>query len=203
VIALLALARRLQLLTDGLHREYLMSADYMEVAEEDIIEEQFVEDYGDVEVRVEVPGGELDCESAADLGLAFREMGLWDTAVLFFKRALSGGHPRPAHCRLLLGMCHMDDGHLAEAIRELKDGLAAPGADRADKVMLLYHLGLAFLELPDHEEALYHFRRAERLRPNFQDIRRLINDLIPTRVVGTWQLRACTPWARFLEPLGA
>ena len=81
-----------------------------------------------------------DVSSHYDLGLAFKEMGLFDEAIAEFQVALRGG-ARPLATLELLGQCFVEKGQFAVAARVLDRALKIPGATDADLVGVLYMLG--------------------------------------------------------------
>ena len=167
-----------------------MSSECIEIQDEDIIEELTIEDCYEVVARERplavrvagVEGGEIDSQTDLDLGLAFREMGLLDLAVARFRKALHQGGRR-VYCHMMIGLCYLDEGRVAEGIRELKDGLYLEEVTRREEVGLLYELGEAYRSLGEDSEALYYYRRVARLSSGFRDVRRRLSDLAPTRIV--------------------
>jgi len=166
-----------------------MSSEYIEIQDEDIIEELTVEDCYEVVARerhlalrvAAVEGGEIDSQTDLDLGLAFREMGLLDLAVARFRKALHRGGRR-VYCHMMIGLCYLDGGRVAEGIRELKDGLYLEEVTGREEVGLLYELGEAYRSLGEQSEALYYYRRVSRMAPSFRDVQRRMSDLSPTRI---------------------
>jgi len=96
-----------------------------------------------------------DHASHYDLGLAFRSMGLLDEAIARFQIALQvGADPLPT--LEMLGLCFMERGLPAVATRVFIRALHTAGAEEADLVGVLYHLGRC-------EEAAGRFDRAVEL----------------------------------------
>ena len=61
-------------------------------------------------VMLEKPVDESDAETHYDLGLAYKEMGLYDEAIKAFEKALRAPG-REVRCRLMIGMCHREQGN--------------------------------------------------------------------------------------------
>lgn len=81
-----------------------------------------------------------DSTSHYDLGVAFKEMGLYDEAIAEFQVALRGG-ANPLATLELLGHCFVEKGQHAVAARVLDRATRLTGVTEADLVGVLYLLG--------------------------------------------------------------
>jgi tetratricopeptide (TPR) repeat protein len=113
--------------------------------------------------------GEADAETHYDLGMAYKEMGLYDEAIKEFSlvREAPG---RAVQCCLMIGLCHTSVGKLAEAVGEFKSGLYTPGITEHESLALYYELGIAYEALEDAREALYYFEKVAKRDQRFRDI---------------------------------
>jgi tetratricopeptide (TPR) repeat protein len=118
-------------------------------------------------VMLEKPVDEGDAETHYDLGLAYKEMGLFDEAIKAFEKVLRSPG-REIQCRVMIGMCHREQGHASEAINQFKQGLHANGSDR-ERLSLYYEIGITYEALGDYGEALYYFEAVTKRDPNFAD----------------------------------
>jgi pilus assembly protein FimV len=118
-------------------------------------------------VMLENPVDEGDAETHYDLGLAYKEMGLFDEAIKAFEKTLRAPN-REAQCRVMIGMCQREQGNPQEAIHQFKQGLHANPTDR-ERLSLYYEIGQTYESIGDGSEALYYFEAVTKRDPNFAD----------------------------------
>jgi tetratricopeptide (TPR) repeat protein len=124
------------------------------------------------------PGGqaEPDYESHYELGVAFRQMQMWDEAAREFKLAVQGmDEPLPAYELLGEALIHLR--RYEEARRTLSTAVAQPGEDGSAKAGILFHLGVAHMRAGDPEEAKACLERVVRLDPSRADASQLLSTL--------------------------
>ena len=111
-----------------------------------------------------------DTETHYNLGIAFKEMGLYDDAIAEFQAA-SRDPRRKLDCIILQGMCCRDKGDVARAEGVLKKGmaLAAGGSPGEDPAPLQYELALLYESTGRVEEALLLYRQIKAIAPRFRD----------------------------------
>lgn len=118
-------------------------------------------------VMLENPIDESDSNTHYDLGLAYKEMGLFDEAVKAFKKVLQAKN-RQAQCHVMIGLCQRERGNLQDAIHEFKQGLHATPTER-ERLSLFYELGISYDTLGDGGEATYYFEAVFKRDPAFAD----------------------------------
>jgi len=118
-------------------------------------------------VMLEKPVDEGDAETHYDLGLAYKEMGLYDEAMKAFEKVLRAPG-REVQCRVMLGMCQREQHNPSEAIHQFKQGLHASPSDR-ERLSLYYEVGQTYEQMGDDGEALYYFEAVLKRDPAFAD----------------------------------
>ncbi len=113
--------------------------------------------------------GADDAQSHYDLGLAYKDMGLLDDATREFETAARDAR-RACVCHSMIGMIHLERGHINEAIEALLRGLQAPDRTREQEAALSYEVGAAYEIKKMNKQALEYFQRAARLIPGFRDV---------------------------------
>ena len=117
-------------------------------------------------------------ESSAhyDLGMAYKEMGLVDDAIGEFQTAMSG-FSSPSNCMLMIGLCQVDRGQLAEAIACLHQALRLKGLGKNEAAGLYFELGKIYHQSEDLPRARWAFEQAQNIDPSFQDVARKLAEL--------------------------
>ena len=107
-----------------------------------------------------------------DLGIAYREMGLWSDALAEFETALlaAPGH-RTVDCLLGVAQCHAGRGHHVEAARALERALGVQPLTAEAAAAITYELGLVRLARGDGAAAARAFEASDRAVPAFRDAR--------------------------------
>ncbi len=116
-----------------------------------------------------------DYESHYELGIAFRQMEMWNEAAREFNLAAQGmAEPFPAYERL--GECLLALRRYDEARRVLGTAAVQPGEEKA-KVGVLFHLGVAHLRAGDPGAARECLERVVRIDPSRTDAAQLLSTL--------------------------
>ena len=112
---------------------------------------------------------EKDFETHYNLGIAYREMELYDEAIQEFR--LAARDPgRTLACADLLGLCHLAKSDPQAAIRELRAGLDAAGHPPESYYGLRYDLGVAFESNGEVQRALEAFEALQAEDEGFRDV---------------------------------
>jgi tetratricopeptide (TPR) repeat protein len=111
-----------------------------------------------------------------DLGMAYKEMGLVDDAIGEFQTAMSGSSS-PSNCMLMIGLCQVDRGQLAEAIACLHQALRLKGLGENEAAGLYFELGKIYCQSEDLPRARWAFEQAQNIDPGFQDVARKLVEL--------------------------
>jgi tetratricopeptide (TPR) repeat protein len=162
----------------GMNTDALDLDEIEEVSADDMVE---VDDNGNSKghrkpsVMLEKPVDESDAETHYDLGLAYKEMGLYDEAIKAFEKTLRAPG-REVQCRVMIGMCHREQGNPSEAIHQFKQGLHANSTDR-ERLSLYYEIGVTYEAIGDDSEALYYFEAVLKRDPNFADAAARAHDM--------------------------
>jgi pilus assembly protein FimV len=125
--------------------------------------------------RAVVPAGG-DATTQRDLGIAYKEMGLYDAAVAEFGRLVDD----PEHevfALTMMGECYESRGAPAEALLHYKKALNRPRVRDEEATQLYYQLGRVFHTLGDEGEALYFFEKVARRSPKHEDVAQRIQTL--------------------------
>lgn len=109
-----------------------------------------------------------DTESHYDLGIAYREMGLFDDAVSEF-RAASVDPARAADCACLEGICWRDKGDLAAAEEAFGKGLQLASLSTESLLNLKYELAYLYECLDRPDDAITLYREIVRANPGLRD----------------------------------
>jgi tetratricopeptide (TPR) repeat protein len=103
-----------------------------------------------------------DYETHFNLGLAYKEMDLFEDALEEFQIAASlaapgDGSARYLQCCNLLGHCFMQTGVPEVAVKWLTKGLNVPNISDDERIALMYELGAAYEQAGDLDHALESF----------------------------------------------
>ncbi|MBI2353932.1 MAG: tetratricopeptide repeat protein [Deltaproteobacteria bacterium] len=117
-------------------------------------------------------GSDLDTEDAQshhDLGVAFKEMGLYDEAISEFRQA-AADPARKVECRVLQGACLREKGELEKAEGVLR-ALLNPGLNLDDACLVRYELMLTCTALEKGDEAAALLAEIDSVNPGYRDVR--------------------------------
>jgi tetratricopeptide (TPR) repeat protein len=114
-----------------------------------------------------------DPATHGDLGIAYKQMGLYDAAIDEFKK-LAVDKSRAVFAFTMIGECVEAKGELGEAVKRYKEALNLPQATAQESVELYYLLGAVFEQLGDIREALYFFENVGKRDPGFRDVKKRI-----------------------------
>jgi tetratricopeptide (TPR) repeat protein len=119
------------------------------------------------------PSEAADPTTHGDLGIAYKQMGLYDAAIAEFKK-LAADKTRAVFAYTMIGECVEAKGELGEAVKRYKEALNLPQATPQESIELYYLLGAVFEQLGDVREALYFFENVGKRDPGFRDVKRRI-----------------------------
>lgn len=111
-----------------------------------------------------------DSQSHYDLGMAFREMGLFDEALTEFRQA-ADDPARRVECLIQQGACLRDKGDFARAESALQSLLAAPGLSLEETSAIKYELALTSEACGRVSDAARMYGEIEAANPAFRDVK--------------------------------
>lgn len=109
-----------------------------------------------------------DAESHYSLGLAYKEMGLFEEAIAEFEVS-SASPARRVDSLLLKGLCHRDCGDLDMAVEILGTLLEEQGIGEDESISIKYELAICHEMKEDRDAARRLFTEIVALRPGFGD----------------------------------
>jgi tetratricopeptide (TPR) repeat protein len=119
-----------------------------------------------------------DPNTHGDLGIAYKQMGLYDAAIAEFKQ-LQADPARAVFALTMIGECIEAKGELGEAVGKYKEALNLSQVTLSESLELYYLLGSVFERLGDVREALYFFENLHKRDATFRDVGRRIAALKP------------------------
>ena len=124
----------------------------------------------------EVPPPDKDSEMHYHLGIAYKEMELFDYAISEFELAASN----PAikfDCYIMLGSCFFEKGDNAQAIQLFKEAAQIKGLTKEKLARLHFNLGLAYEANGMLSQAIETFNQVLRLDQSFPEVQERIRRL--------------------------
>lgn len=113
---------------------------------------------------------ESDASTHYDLGVAYKEMGLYADAIGEFE--LAARDPgRECVCQSMIGVTHLQMGNIEAGIDALIRGLHASHKTVEQELALTYEIANAYEMRGVPEQALYYFQRVARMSPSYSDPR--------------------------------
>jgi hypothetical protein len=119
---------------------------------------------------------ETDHEAHYDLGIAYKEMELFDDAIQEFRAAMVHP-PRVVECLHLIGLCSLDAGRVDVAIEHLEQLLETEGVTGEQGVAGRFDLARAYAEAGRVEDARGAFQAVLDAAPGYQDAAARLTDL--------------------------
>ncbi len=117
-----------------------------------------------------------DFQTRFDLGLAYREMGLFSEAEREFRLALDGNGARRPDCWNMIGLCQMESGDPAAAVQTFEQGLSET-ADAEPRHNLAYELANAKMAAGQKPDAMGLLLWLEGETPGFRQTAELVAQL--------------------------
>ncbi len=124
----------------------------------------------------EIPPPDKDSEMHYHLGIAYKEMELFDYAISEFELAASN----PAikfDCYIMLGSCFFEKGDNAQAIQLFKEAAQIKGLTKEKLARLHFNLGLAYEANGMLSQAIETFNQVLRLDQSFPEVQERIRRL--------------------------
>lgn len=131
---------------------------------------------------VEEAGAETDIDTHFNMGVAFKEMQLWDEAIGEFQKAYQAAERTKnfrdyVRCCTLLAHCFREKGLPALSVRWLQNALKAPGLEQEDLLALRYEIGSAYELAGDRKAALDSFLEVYAINIDYRDVAERIREL--------------------------
>jgi len=126
--------------------------------------------------------GAGDIETHYNMGIAFREMALYDEGIGEFQKAYQLAEKakdtsRLVQCCSLLAACFLEKGLPQLAVRWYQNALNAPGLDADSSLALLYEVGAAYEIAGDRAAALKSFMEVYARNIDYRNVAERIRDL--------------------------
>ncbi|MFO0614322.1 MAG: tetratricopeptide repeat protein [Polyangiaceae bacterium] len=118
-----------------------------------------------------------DAATHYDLGVAYKEMGLFADSIAEFELA-SRDPTRECVSQSMIGMMHMERGNIDQAIDAFLRGLSAEDKSADQEIALTYEIANAYETRRNLDQALYYFQLVSRLNPSYRDPRGSVEERI-------------------------
>ncbi len=128
-------------------------------------------------VRAQV--SDADSATHYDLGVAYKEMGLFNDSIQEFEVA-SNDPARACMSFSMVAMIHFEQGHLDQAAEAYIRGLGAPKKTIDQEMAIYYELGTIYDMKDSTEEALYYLKKIAQRDPTYRDVSERIRQLEST-----------------------
>jgi tetratricopeptide (TPR) repeat protein len=125
---------------------------------------------------VEEQIGLEDSDTHYDLGIAYKEMQLYDDAVSEFELAMRNPQ-KECLAQTMIGLCFVLKGEISEAISHFKKGLYSEVKTDHEELGLYFELGAAYELLKDPKEALYYYQKVQKRDATFRSVEDKIKSL--------------------------
>jgi len=130
---------------------------------------EFEEVFAKFKAGVESQVSATDFATHYDLGLAYKEMGLYDDAIAEFE--LARGDPgRRAQVAIMIGISHAGSGRMDEAVAVLTEGLGLPDLTADEILALKYELAKTHEIRGEVDRALGFYNEVLLEDPGFADV---------------------------------
>jgi len=138
--------------------------------------------FAEFKEEMEEPAAAGDIETHYNMGIAFKEMALYDEAIGEFQKAhqLSEKAKDTSHlvqCCSLLATCFLEKGMPLLAVKWYQTALHAPGLDSETSLALLYEIGSAYEVAGDRAAALKSFLEVYAHNIDYRNVSDRIRDL--------------------------
>jgi len=110
-----------------------------------------------------------DYASRYELGIAYKEMGLFEEAIDEFRYA-SQNRELNLTCLNMLGVCYRELGKYSEAIQILRELISNKELDNNSKAAIYFDLALTYEKIGDYNESYKTFSKVASLNPDFPGI---------------------------------
>jgi tetratricopeptide (TPR) repeat protein len=117
-----------------------------------------------------------DMETHYDLGIAYKEMGLYDDAIKEFETA-SRNPRRKVDCLTLQAVCFREKGDLDRAEQLLQGGIGQKGLADVELLGLKYELALLYETSGRLDDALRIYGEVKAVNPDFHEVGNKIAEL--------------------------
>lgn len=125
---------------------------------------------------VEKQFGKEDYETHYNLGIAYREMGLFEDAISEF--IISANDPKKKlDSFIMLGVIHRDIGELEKSIDYFREIIDSPGIESRERLGINYELALSYEMINDPSQAYPIYEKIYSEDPNFRDIAEKVKSL--------------------------
>ncbi|MBI4464584.1 MAG: tetratricopeptide repeat protein [Acidobacteria bacterium] len=145
---------------------------------EGLLEDLFAE----FKEEMEEPAGTEDLETHYNMGVAFKEMALYDEAIGEFQKVhkiaeKNKDYSHLVQCCSLLATCFLEKGLPQLAVKWYQTALAAPGLDPESSLALLYEMASAYEVAGDRQAALHNFMEVYARNIDYRNVAERIHDL--------------------------
>uniref|UniRef100_C6E2N0 Tetratricopeptide domain protein n=1 Tax=Geobacter sp. (strain M21) TaxID=443144 RepID=C6E2N0_GEOSM len=127
----------------------------------------------------DVPEAELDIEeleSHYDLGIGYKEMGMYGGAIKEFDIAARNPHRR-LDCLTLQAICYREKGEADRAEDLLRRGLSLEVISQPERICIAYELAVLLEDSGTPDEAIELYREVVRANPGYHDASRRLSAL--------------------------
>jgi tetratricopeptide (TPR) repeat protein len=126
--------------------------------------------------------GNGDYETHYNLGLAYKEMDLFEEALEEFQVAAGlvdpgDGTPRYLQCCNLLGHCFIQKGVPQLAVKWFNKGFNTPGASEDERQALRYELAAAYEQVGDIDRAIELFTEVYGIDVSYRGVKERLREL--------------------------
>ena len=117
-----------------------------------------------------------DSATSWDLGLAYKEMGLFEDAIHAFEIVLRDPK-KTALAKTMIGICQTSLARMDEAVRTFNQGLKLSTLDTNEKMGLLYELGKTYQMMGQSDDARRCYQSISEIDAEFADVAARIRSL--------------------------
>lgn len=151
--------------------ESLEGAGPLEPVETEAAEEPVVRDWSGIYPQAAggVPLDLGDLESHYDLGVGYKEMGMYNQAIKEFEVAAANPQRR-LDCLTLQAVCRREKGEFDQAQDLLERGLSLTVLNRAERITLCYELAFLLETTGEIDRAVELYREVQSTNPTFHDV---------------------------------
>ncbi|MCZ6785283.1 MAG: tetratricopeptide repeat protein [Proteobacteria bacterium] len=140
------------------------------------VEDGFASIFSEFKKGVSATLSEGDHETRYDLGIAYKEMGLYEDAIAEFRVCL-GSPDRLVDSLSMMGLCALDLDRPGDAVSHLEQALATDGLRDETRAGLSFDLGRSLQALGDTDRARSAFATVVEIEPDFPGVAAAIASL--------------------------